>query len=82
MGLWDEFQLRKASFPVIESESFTDLGWKGPEGLCASNPPAINRAATHQIRLPRILSNLALSALKNGASTASLVRLCQCLITL
>jgi len=35
-------------------------------------PPAMDRAATHQIRLPRALSNPALNAFRNGASTTSL----------
>ena len=35
-------------------------------------PPAMGRAASHQLRLPRAPSNLALSTSMDGASTASL----------
>ena len=35
-------------------------------------PPAAGKAAPYQLRLPRAPSNLALSASRDGASTASL----------
>ena len=45
-------------------------------------PHTMGRADTHQIRMPGILSNLLLNTSRNGASTASLGSLGQCLTTL
>jgi len=45
-------------------------------------PPATGRATPHQLRLPRAPSSLALSASRDGASTASQGILCQGLMTL
>ena len=45
-------------------------------------PPAIGRAATYQIALPRAPSNLTLIASRDGAHTASLGNPCQSLTTL
>ena len=42
----------------------------------------MGRGTTHQLRLPRAPSNLSLSISRDGAPTASLGSLCQCLITL
>jgi len=44
-------------------------------------PPAMCRVANHQTRLPRATSSLALSASRDGASTASLGNLFQCVTT-
>jgi len=48
----------------------------------SSNPPATSRNKFLQLRLPRAPSNLALSTSRDGAPTASLGSLCQCLTTL
>ena len=45
-------------------------------------PPAMCRVANHQTRLPRATSSLALNASRDGASTASLGNLFQCVTTL
>ena len=47
------------------------LGLEGTSKIIQSQPSAMGRAATQQLRLPRAPSNLALSASKDGASTAS-----------
>jgi len=49
--------------------------WLGLEGALKPTqfqPPAVGRAAPQQLRLPRAPSNLALSASKDVAPTASL----------
>ena len=63
----------------MENESSTSLvkchhhritEWFGLEGILKPTqfqPPAMGRAATHQLRLPRAPSNLALSASRDGA---------------
>ena len=50
--------------------------------LTQSQSPPVDSAATHQFSLPRAPSNLALSTSRDGASTASLGDLFQCLTTL
>ena len=45
-------------------------------------PPATCRVTNHQTRLPRATSSLALNASRDGASTASLGNLFQCVTTL
>ena len=58
------------------------IEWIGLEGtLKPIHPqcPAMGRVATHQLRLPRAPSNLALSTTRDGAPTPSLVSLFQCL---
>ena len=45
-------------------------------------PPAMCRVANQQTRLPRATSSLALNACRDGASTASLGNLFQCVTTL
>ena len=47
-----------------------------------STPPAMCRVANHQTRLPRATSSLTLNASRDGASTASLGNLFQCVTTL
>ena len=47
----------------------------------AAPTPATGRAAPSQLRLPGAPSNLALSTSRDGAPTASLGSLCQCLTT-
>ena len=49
------------------------MEWLGLEGTLKTiqfQPPAMGRIATHQIRLPRAPSSLALSTSKDGAPTA------------
>ena len=46
------------------------------------NPPAIGRVTNHQTRLPRATSSLALNVSRDGASTASVGILFQCVTTL
>ena len=45
-------------------------------------PPAMCRVANHQNRLPRATSSLVLNASRDGASTASLGNLFQCVTSL
>ena len=45
-------------------------------------PPTMGRNTNHQTRLPRATSSLALNASRDGASTASLGNLFQCVTTL
>jgi len=47
-------------------------GLKRSTMLIQFQPPAMCRVATHQTRLPRATSSLALNACRDGASTASL----------
>jgi len=63
-------------------ESQNGLGWKGPQWSSSFNPPAMCSVANHQTRLPRATSSLALNASRDGASTASLGNLFQCVTTL
>ena len=44
-------------------------------------PPAVGRVTNRQTRLPRATSSLALNASRDGASTAYLGNLFQCVIT-
>ena len=57
------------------TEPQNGLGWKGPQGSRSSNPPTTRRVTnlhiSHQPRLPRATSNLALNASRAGASTTS-----------
>jgi len=48
------------------------MGWKGSLRIIQFQPSATNRAASHQLRLPRTPSRLTLTASRDGASTASL----------
>jgi len=49
------------------------MAWVGRDLKPAQfQPPAMGRAAPHQLGLPRAPSSLALSASRGGASTASL----------
>ena len=50
--------------------------------LIQFQPPAMCRVANQQTRLPRATSSLALNASRDGASTASLGNLFQCVTTL
>ena len=63
---------------VLESQN--GLSWKGRQH--SSKPPAMGRDSSPQIKLPRAPSNLASNTSGDGASTASLDSLCQCLNTL
>ena len=63
-------------------ESQNSLGWKGPQWSSDFKPPAMCRVANHQTRLPRATSSLALNTSRDGASTASLGSLFQCVTTL
>jgi len=65
---------------IIESQN--GLGWKGPQWSSSFNPPAMCRVTNHQTRLPRATSSLALNASRDGASTASLGNLFQCVPTI
>ena len=57
-------------------------GLKRPTVLIQFQPPAVCRAANQQPRLPRATSSLAWNACRDGASTASLGSLVQCVIIL
>ena len=57
-------------------------GLKRTTMLIQFQPPAMCRVANQQTRLPRATSSLALNASRNGASTASLGNLFQCVTTL
>jgi len=50
---------------IIESEN--GLGWKGPQRSSGSNRPAMSRDISHQTRLLRAPSNLALNTAREGA---------------
>jgi len=59
--------------------------WFGLEGTLkppSSNLPAMGRDTFHQTRLLRAPPNVALNTAREGAATASLGKLCQCLTTL
>jgi len=45
------------------------LGWEGTAKITQFQPPAMGRAVTHQLRLPRAPSNLALGTSRDGSST-------------
>ena len=62
-------------------ESWTCLSWKGPVKAIWSNPPAMSRNTYSSISA-QSSSSLTLSVYKDGASTTSLVNLCQCFTTL
>jgi len=57
-------------------------GMKRTTMIIEFHPPAMCRVANHQTRLPRATSSLALNASTDGASTASLDNLFQCVTTL
>jgi len=57
-------------------------GLKRTTMIIQFQPPAMCRATNHQTRLPRATSSLALNASRDGASTASLGNLFQCVTTL
>jgi len=57
-------------------------GLKRTTVIIGFQPPAMCRVANQQTRLPRATSSLALSASRDGASTASLGNLFQCVTTL
>ena len=80
---WQLFQTGCSTrfLPVI-IESQHDLGWKGPYRSSSSNSPAMGRDTFHQTRLLKAPFNLALNSAREGAATASLGSLCQCVITL
>ena len=63
-------------------EPWNGLGWKGPYRASSSNLPAVGRDTSHQTRLLKAPSSLALNTAREGAATASLGNLFQCLITL
>jgi len=68
---------------IIESQN--GLSWKGPYRLSSSCTPAAGKAATHQLKaggLSRAPSNMTLNVSRDGALTASLGSLCQCLTIL
>ena len=50
-------------------ESQNGLGWKRSQRWSVSNSPAMSRAATHQIKLPRSPSKLDLNTSRDAAST-------------
>jgi len=61
------------------------IEWLRLEGtlrLPGSNPPAMDGRTFHQMRLSRVPFNVALSSSRDGASTASLDSLCECLTTI
>ena len=59
------------------------MAWFGRDLKAHPAPnPAVGRAAPHQLRLPRAPSNLALSASRDVAPTASLGSPCQSLTAL
>jgi len=57
-------------------------GLKRTAVIIEFQPPAMCRVANHQTRLPRATSSLALNASRDGASTACLGYLFQCVTTL
>jgi len=57
-------------------------GLKRTTVITQFHPPAMCRVTNHQTRLSRATSSLALSASRDGASTASLGNLFQCVTTL
>ena len=57
-------------------------GLKRATMLIWFQPPAVCRAVNQQTRLPRATSSLALNVCRDGASTASLGNLFQCISTL
>ena len=68
---------------IIESQN--GLSWKGPYRLSSFCTPAAGKAATHQLKaggLSRAPSNMTLNVSRDGALTASLGSLCQCLTIL
>ena len=53
------------------------MDWKESYRLSSFNPTAMGKATSHQFRLTRAPSNLALIAFRDGTSTASLGNLFQ-----
>ena len=62
-------------------ESQNSLGWKGPYRSPGSKHPAMGRDTFHQPRVLRAPSSLALNTAREGAATAPLGSLGQCLTT-
>ena len=61
------------------------IEWFGLEGtlkITQLQPPAVGRDISQKPRLPKAPASLALSTARDGASTASLSSLFQCLTTL
>jgi len=58
------------------------MGWKGPYRSSHSNHPAMGRDTSHETRLLKAPSNLALNTAREGASTDSLGNFFQCLTSL
>jgi len=78
--LWVFFNPGILQLKVIESWNHRTIGWLGLEGTLKPTqfqPPGVGRGTSHQLRLPKASSNLALSTSRDGKSTASLGRLCQ-----
>jgi len=68
-----------------QEENHSIIEWPGLQRtivLIEFQPPAMCRVANQQTRLPRATSSLALNASRDGASTASLGNLFQCITTL
>jgi len=61
------------SSEIIEDfmESQNGLGWKGPYSSHHSKPPAVGRDPFHQPRVLKAPSSLALNPAREGAATAS-----------
>jgi len=55
---------------------------EGTSQIISFQPPAMGRDTSHQTRLLKAPSNLALNTAREGAATASLGNLCQGLTTL
>ena len=76
-----KFGSHKCSWPrIVETQS--GLGWQGSIRSPSSNSPTIGRDTSLQTKLFKAPSSLALNAYREGASTASLGNLFQCLTTL
>ena len=68
---------------IIESQNHRMVwGGSGPLKSPGSNPSAVGRDTSHQTRLLKAPSSLALNASRKGAFTTSLGNLFQCLTTL
>lgn len=48
------------------------MAWVGPSSSSNSNPPAVGRDASHEIRLAKASSSLVVNTSRDGASKASL----------
>jgi len=67
---------------VIHHRITEQFGLEGTLKIIWFQPPAVGRDIFHQTRLLRAPSNLAFNTAREGAATASLGNLCQCLTTL